>query len=220
LLEELDLSGNALEVLPVAFDELESLRLLRLDRNKLASIAGVCRCTNLQELYVKSNEISQLPTNLTSLVRLHRLYACRNKVEWLPFDLSPMSSLRTLDLTSNALSAMPSTRVTSPLASSMSLLCASLERLNLNSNHLKWLFETAEMRVDDSSSLGASITSTSSSSSALLSPPALSSSAVATSPRASRIHTWSLSHLSNLCVLDASDNRIRSLTPGEVGYAC
>ncbi len=82
----LDLSGNALTTLPVM------LGLL----------------SNLEELIVYKNRVTQLPVRLFSgLRKLHTLLLCDNLLSALPMDAGKLDSLRVIDLSSNRFRMVP-----------------------------------------------------------------------------------------------------------------
>ena len=69
----LDVSDNAINVLPPKFGEMKWLKVALLARNHIADMRLAVGLTGCQELNLAQNEITQLPdtiSNMTSLVTL------------------------------------------------------------------------------------------------------------------------------------------------------
>lgn len=209
LLEELDVQANQLAALPPSISRLASLRLLRLDRNQIRVLPDeIGAISTLQDLFVKSNQLAALPASITRLGALRRLYACFNQIAVAPANLCCLTSLQNCSFSNNVLRALP----TPPTAAADAphvhsaphfALPASLKRLVLSHNSVRWLFETPLERT------GGSSLAASSSSSLAGSPLASPRYAAATRD----VQRCSLAHVQNLVQLDLTDNRLRALTP-------
>lgn len=108
-LEELDVGyGESLEFLPNVFSHTPALRVLRAGNNRLVEIPkSVFSCSNLEELHVFGNCISQLDTRIGKLERLRVLNVGRNQLSSLPVQLAECKSLERLRAYENNLSAVP-----------------------------------------------------------------------------------------------------------------
>jgi hypothetical protein len=84
-LRHLDLSFNAIELVP-------------------RSIIGL---VDLQELLLESNCLTAIPDTLTTLTQLHTINLSKNKFTAFPIHLKTMAQLRHLDLSCNSLSLLP-----------------------------------------------------------------------------------------------------------------
>jgi len=73
----LDVSDNNIDVLPPKFGEMKWLRIARLSRNKVVDMRPCVGQTGCEELDLSQNEITQIPdtiANMTSLVTLDLSY--------------------------------------------------------------------------------------------------------------------------------------------------
>ncbi|XP_056673691.1 platelet glycoprotein Ib alpha chain [Monodelphis domestica] len=111
LLSVLDLSDNALKVLPQLGHSLPSLTFLDLSRNALESLSpgALDGLSSLENLYLRDNKLRSLPQNFLQATRkLEKLDLANNYLEHLSADLlANLSNLNTLFLQNNLLSVLP-----------------------------------------------------------------------------------------------------------------
>eukprot|EP00741_Cyanophora_paradoxa_P015980 tig00000042_g15426.t1 len=86
-----------------------NIRVLDLDGNKLTSIPGaeLAKLTNLQRLYVSSNQLAALPTEIGRLAALEELYVWNNQLAALPPEIGRLAALEELYVWNNQLTALP-----------------------------------------------------------------------------------------------------------------
>lgn len=73
-MEELNLSGKELKVLPSEIGRLTSLRALDLSHNQLSSLpAEIGQLINLKSFYLRNNQLSSLPLEVGQLTSLQSL---------------------------------------------------------------------------------------------------------------------------------------------------
>jgi len=109
-LTELDLSGNRLEMIPLALAQLGKLQILNLARNQLAEFpAAITAIPSLRVLDLSQNRIGVLPPALGSLTELQSLNLAENELAELPAAIGALAKLQTLDVNNNALVALPPT---------------------------------------------------------------------------------------------------------------
>eukprot|EP00898_Chlorokybus_atmophyticus_P005213 jgi/Chlat1/5693/Chrsp38S05540 len=151
-LSELDLRSNALAELPEELADLKTLRVLRLNYNRLQRMpAGgvlaalpklqvlelsgnhitelsdeVALLTGLRELDLSGNKLTQMPEAITALENLTSLNLENNQLLSVPESLGSLSSLSRLDVSTNRLTSLPS---------SVGRL-SSLTRIDLSTNNL------------------------------------------------------------------------------------
>ena len=108
-LMELDVSHNALESLPWALGGLTSLRKLNVSRNRLTELpASVWALGALLELHAAHNQLAALPPPPAQPLALVELVLAHNALTRLDDALpAALPSLTRLDVTSNALTALP-----------------------------------------------------------------------------------------------------------------
>ncbi len=125
-LEILNLSGNALRVLPDDLHRLTKLRILFCSGNQFTHLPPVLgRCANLSMIGFKSNQISEVPPDALP-ASLRWLILTDNQIEALPESIAACIHLQKLMLAGNQLSQLPK-----GLAS-----CQKLQLLRISSNHL------------------------------------------------------------------------------------
>uniref|UniRef100_A0A8D1SIU9 Protein scribble homolog n=1 Tax=Sus scrofa TaxID=9823 RepID=A0A8D1SIU9_PIG len=107
-LEQLDLGGNDLEVLPDTLGALPNLRELWLDRNQLSALPP--ELGNLRRLVcldVSENRLEELPTELGGLVLLTDLLLSQNLLQRLPDGIGQLKQLSILKVDQNRLCEVP-----------------------------------------------------------------------------------------------------------------
>ncbi len=127
---ELDLSYCGLIAVPDEVFELQQLRVLNLNLNRLTTLPdAVTRLTNLKTLYLSVNQLTTLPDAVTRLTNLTKLDLSDNQLTTLPDAVTRLTNLTTLNLTGNKLTTLPDavTRLT------------NLKTLYLSSNQLTTL---------------------------------------------------------------------------------
>lgn len=131
-LEQLDLSRNNLESITNIRFEIESLKTLLLDYNKLLEIP-LLRTSQLLELSLSNNMIQQiLPNRFMSLISLKKLSLKKNRIENIEKNaFLGLKKLEYLDLSNNILKQLPYDWVV-PLG--------NLKHLNVNSNNFTSIF--------------------------------------------------------------------------------
>uniref|UniRef100_A0A8D0H924 Scribble planar cell polarity protein n=1 Tax=Sphenodon punctatus TaxID=8508 RepID=A0A8D0H924_SPHPU len=103
-LEQLDLGGNDLEVLPDTLGALPNLRELWLDRNQLSSLPP--ELGNLRRLVcldISENKLEQLPREVSGLVALTDLLLSQNLLERIPDGIGQLKQLSILKVDQNRL---------------------------------------------------------------------------------------------------------------------
>ncbi|MDV6332280.1 leucine-rich repeat-containing protein kinase family protein [Asticcacaulis sp. 201] len=128
-LESLDLSGNALSVLPDDLHRLYRLRILFCSNNRFTEFPAVLgQCANLSMIGFKANRIRRVPPGALP-PRLRWLILTDNEIDALPDDIGNCPDLQKLMLAGNQLSALPD-----GLAR-----CTRLELLRIAANRLTQL---------------------------------------------------------------------------------
>ena len=130
-LEVLDLSGNALSMLPDDLPRLKKLRIVFASNNRFTELPDVLgECQQLSMVGFKANRIRRI--SASSLPRrLRWLILTDNEVETLPAEIGQCSLLQKLMLAGNRLSALPEAMAA----------CTRLELLRLSANRLTALPE-------------------------------------------------------------------------------
>lgn len=107
-LRNLDISYNAVDVLPKAIGGLEHLESLNLYGNQLNSLPeAVCELPKLQELNLGKNHLSALPKNIGKLGSLRNLNLYSNKLKELPDSIVQLQNLELLSLYKNGWRGFP-----------------------------------------------------------------------------------------------------------------
>ena len=128
-LEVLDLSGNALDLLPNDFIRFSNLRILFLSNNKfeiLPSILGAL--PNLDIIGFKANQIKDVP-ELSLPASLRWLILTDNKIKELPRSIGLCLKLQKVMLAGNNLHALPIEMA----------LCRNIELLRISANQIQTL---------------------------------------------------------------------------------
>lgn len=107
------------------FMQSENLSKLEIQFCNLLEVPDLSCFTNLKEIYLRSNLISTLPSNITTLVSLEKLNCSQNRIKHTEIDLTSLTRLCCIDLSHNSISALE-----------FSYLPTSLTRLDLSWNPL------------------------------------------------------------------------------------
>jgi Leucine-rich repeat (LRR) protein len=154
-LKTLEITGTSLCTLPAhALGALAELCELRLPNNALLELPDVLLSAGaglplLQVIDVSSNRLRSLPSSIVRLPKLQVINAAANELVYLP-DLSCLAALKTLNITRNAVAALPAhlpPTLSVLLAAENKLkelpaalgLCATLSELDVSKNLLSAL---------------------------------------------------------------------------------
>uniref|UniRef100_A0A3Q3QB74 Disease resistance R13L4/SHOC-2-like LRR domain-containing protein n=1 Tax=Monopterus albus TaxID=43700 RepID=A0A3Q3QB74_MONAL len=108
-LEKLYVCENRLRTLPDSISELQGLRTLALDFNKIEDVpVAVCQLTNLTRLYLGNNRLMTLPPELRNLRSLRSLWMENNYFQRFPRELYDLPRLKSLQMGNNQLKTLPS----------------------------------------------------------------------------------------------------------------
>lgn len=128
-LEELDLSGNALDDLPAGLPRLHRLRVIFCSGNRFTRLPEVLgRCEALEMVGFKANQITEVPAAALPR-RLRWLILTDNRIETLPDELGRRPRLQKVALAGNRLTTLPATMAG----------CERLELLRIAANRLEGL---------------------------------------------------------------------------------
>ncbi|KAK2909194.1 hypothetical protein Q8A67_005031 [Cirrhinus molitorella] len=106
--ENLNLSGNRFEDIPMQFLKMTTLQSLSLGGNRLKNIpAEIENLTSLEMLYLGGNLISSIPPEVANLTSLRYLVLCDNRIQSIPPQLNKLHSLLSLSLHNNLLTFLP-----------------------------------------------------------------------------------------------------------------
>ncbi|KAK7170134.1 hypothetical protein R3I94_000389 [Phoxinus phoxinus] len=124
-----DFSGKKLKTLPTElFKRGGDAVKVDLQRNRLKQISGISQLTNLKELNLSRNEITDFPLEIGGLRQLEKLYMNQNSLKTIPENVFPsLGKLQFLKLSTNRLEKLP-IDVNK---------CQGLTYLNLSNNCLK-----------------------------------------------------------------------------------
>ena len=129
-LEVLNLSGNALDTLPVDLDRLHRLRVLFCSDNHFTQLPeSIGQCQGLEMVGFKANRIRTVPAAALQLPSLRWLILTDNQVETLPEAIGQCIRMQKLMLAGNRLGALPES-----LAA-----CGQLELLRISANRFEAL---------------------------------------------------------------------------------
>ncbi|XP_042229818.1 leucine-rich repeat-containing protein 47-like isoform X1 [Homarus americanus] len=104
----LDISINCLQSLPNGIGNLISLTTLNANNNELLALPNLEKCINLAILDVSGNKLSDFPDIChESLAHLADVKLTSNQINEIPTNVSTLPSLKTLDLGSNVIKVVP-----------------------------------------------------------------------------------------------------------------
>jgi len=108
-LMELYLNDNMLNELPPELGRCEKLEVLSVQRNQLSNVPiSLSGCVNLQTLDLTGNILMDIPVGMLGrLINLRHLFLGTNKLQSLPSDIGLCSSLEQLSAPSNQLKMLP-----------------------------------------------------------------------------------------------------------------
>jgi leucine-rich repeat protein SHOC2 len=107
-LQELELSGNDLRVLPDMIFSLSALKTLDLSDNRIATLPpAIAKLKELKTLSLTNNQLTALPEEVEELEQLSTLELSSNLLQTLPFGTKP-SVIHKLFLERNAFQQIPS----------------------------------------------------------------------------------------------------------------
>ena len=105
----LDLSGKELSRLPDEVTELTEMQELRLDYNSLTELpTSIIKLKNLIRLHLNDNKLTKLPSEIGDLKELRRLDVSYNQLVSLPTSIQKLNQLEELRLNANRLTELPS----------------------------------------------------------------------------------------------------------------
>ncbi|KAK3525625.1 hypothetical protein QTP70_001448 [Hemibagrus guttatus] len=108
-LERLYVCGNRLRTVPDGIVQLQGLRTLALDFNKIDDVPlSMCQLVSLTHLYLGSNRLMSLPPEIKNLQSLRCLWVDSNYFHFFPKQLYELPHLRSLQFGDNKLKALPS----------------------------------------------------------------------------------------------------------------
>ncbi|XP_051756883.1 malignant fibrous histiocytoma-amplified sequence 1 homolog [Ctenopharyngodon idella] len=127
--KEDDFSGKKLKALPTELLQRGGNAVkVDLQRNRLKQITGISQLTNLKELNLSRNEITDFPLEIRVLHQLEKLYMNQNNIKTIPENVFPsLEKLQFLKLSTNRLEKLPGDVNR----------CQDLTYLNLSNNCLK-----------------------------------------------------------------------------------
>jgi internalin A len=100
--------GQSTNCIPDSLAKLTNLTELYLNRNQLTEIPDfLAQMTNLSRLYFWDNCLTIIPDSLAKLTNLTELYLNKNQLTELPDSLAQLTNLTTLDLSDNQLTELP-----------------------------------------------------------------------------------------------------------------
>ncbi|CAH1779638.1 unnamed protein product [Owenia fusiformis] len=105
----LDASTNEIESLPEEFNELTNLHTLNLNCNKLTTLPNFKEMVNLHVVMMSHNNLTSFPEGLSdeALIHLNTINLGSNEIGEIPDDLSNLPSLKSIDLSENKFDAIP-----------------------------------------------------------------------------------------------------------------
>jgi len=114
-LTSLDLTHNHLTELPSSLQDLHHLEIFYVRHNKLAKIPKLRNCTNLKELHLGNNCITEVTSeDIENIPNVRQLDLRDNKISSIPNEITGLQLLERLDVTNNNLAGLPFTLGTLP----------------------------------------------------------------------------------------------------------
>ncbi|XP_023341290.1 leucine-rich repeat-containing protein 40 [Eurytemora carolleeae] len=109
-LVSLDCTSNQLKSIPKDMQELHHLELVYLRHNQLTRVPCLKLCTQLKELQLGSNRISEVSLeDIENIPNIRTLELRDNKIKTLPDQITGLQLLERLDVSNNDLSTLPFT---------------------------------------------------------------------------------------------------------------
>jgi len=106
--KKLDLCEQQLTMLPPTVVELTNLEELYLDSNQLAELpAEIAQLVNLRVLSLTDNRLKALPSSIVELKNLEWLYLGKNQLAKLPTEITQLLNLKVISLNNNQIKALP-----------------------------------------------------------------------------------------------------------------
>ena len=105
--EEINLSGNKIVVIPIELVSLPNLRRLFLHHNQIRVIPDMGGCVNLETLDVRHNQLVEVPTGIGACVKLQGFDAEKNRIRAFG-ELVQCESLDFINLSNNLIKVVPS----------------------------------------------------------------------------------------------------------------
>ena len=105
-LEYLDISDNEILTLPKEFEKLTNLTTFIAENNQIQKLPDGFRNAKLVKVYLSSNRISALPTNI-DVTTIRELDLSSNKIRFLPPDFKYLSNLLSFNINNNYLDSLP-----------------------------------------------------------------------------------------------------------------
>lgn len=102
-LTRLVLSSNLLQSLPAEIGQLQNLKTLLIDNNRINALPSELKLPRLELLDVSHNNLETLSAGISSLKNLRHLRASHNHLGVLPLQLGSCSALQHADFAGNAL---------------------------------------------------------------------------------------------------------------------
>ena len=107
-LKEMNLSENQLKVLPKSFDNLANLEKLLISNNGLTSLpTSIGKLTKLKVLDLSENKLTVFPDEVCKLENLEELRISNNGLKSLPKNIGNLKKLKEMNLNDNKLKGLP-----------------------------------------------------------------------------------------------------------------
>lgn len=105
---KLVLEKQGLKIIPAEIGNLENLKFLNLDENKISTLPPeIGKLTNLQTLSLAGNKLSSLPDEFWQLVNIENLALHENQLTHIPAELGNFIKLAVLSLRNNKFKDLP-----------------------------------------------------------------------------------------------------------------
>lgn len=110
----IDISHNAITILPPELFAMCSLRHLNVAQNKIEQLPSSDQCTYrcplLEEIYLQDNSLTEILPEIFRLPSLVILDISNNKLQKIPFDMWTAPKLRELNIAFNLLKDLPTSK--------------------------------------------------------------------------------------------------------------